>query len=428
VSILLPPFEAPTEDAELQMVGLMTADLLQARLAQVDGVSIHRSAARASGGSEHPELAGSLRRTTDSARAHVILELKERTAERVLQRLMPAFELPDADPARPRHLEAYRLYLQASGRLLQRAVCDPAVLDLATRSLDLDPDYGPAWMLLGWAHYGRVAACGEGSSHYAEATRAIARAQALDPGNTEPLLLEVVMLAERGRVEEAYDRLGDKRKGRPNPHVEFGAAYTLTYAGYLDDARRALQRALDLNPLYLTDGGWTPNALIYLGDRQQFLSLLPGTDSPIFQWYRGVAELERGNRDRAAQAVAGVFERNPQDTFARLALALSRTLAGHPDEARTAALALAQHQQAVGSHDGEFTFKLAQVLAFAGDAPSALQQLDRAVEQGFTCPRCVESSPLLDPVRTLDRYASVLAAAQERHEAFGRRFGLAQDR
>jgi tetratricopeptide (TPR) repeat protein len=309
--------------------------------------------------------------------------------------------------------------------VLQRAVCDPAVLDLARRSLDIDAGYAPAWLLLGWAHYGRVAACGEGGEHYDEAVRAARKAAALEPADTEALLLETVLLTERGRFEAAYERVAPRmRDATAVPHVRFAAAYALTYAGYLDEAEAALDQALAQNPLYLTDGGWTPNVLLYRGDRERFLSRLPGTDTPIFRWYRGSTELEAGRRGEAIRAVSGVFERFPQDTFARLSLALSEALAGRPAAARTAVLALAQHREAVGSRDGEVTFKQAQVLAFAGDRDGAIEQLTRAVDQGFVCSSCIEGSVLLAPLRSAPGYRPLLARAQARQDAFGRRFGL----
>jgi tetratricopeptide (TPR) repeat protein len=400
-----------------------------------------------------------MERTTDRARAHVLLELREHTAsgaaqtftlgefdlpflragssletfvqirermvERVLQRLAPAFELPATDPARPENVEAYRLYLQASGRVLQRAVCDAAVLDLARRSLDIDPDYRPGWVLLGWAHYGRVSACGEGTQHYDEALRAAARAAALDPSDPEPILLEAVTMTERGRLEEAYERiLRGRRAAGASPQLAFAAAYVLTYAGHLVPARQALDEALALHPLYLTEGGWTPNVLLYQQQFDRFLSLLPGTDTPIFRWYRGLAELERGRSEDARRAMRGVFERHPQDVFGRLSLATVNALDGRPADARSAVMALAQHRETVGSRDGEFTLKQAQVLSMVGDLTSALDLLARAVDQGFVCVPCIDSSRLLDPLRTGPGYEAIVTRARARHAAFGRRFGL----
>ena len=457
-TLFLAPFAVDGRDADVQLLGLMIADLLESRLEQVPGIAVHREAPDESRPSR-ATLAGSLARTTDARRAHLVVELREETrgggtraftlgefdlpflregeslqtfvqirervVQRLLDRLRPAFVLPVFDPSRPRNVEAYRLYLQASGRVLQSAVCDDAVLDLTNRSLEIDPDYAPAWVLLGWTQHGRVAACSEGAQHHQDALAAASRAATLDPLNADPVLLEAVTLTERGRLEDAYDRiLANRMRGR-SAALSFGAAYTLTYAGYLDEALHALDEALAQHPLYLTEGGWTPNVLLYQKQFERFLSLVPGTDAPIFRWYRGIAQLELGRASDAESSLRDGFERFPQDVFARLALATSAALQGQPDEARTAVLAISQHRETVGSRDGEVTLKQAQVLGLAGDVEGALAELTRAVDQGFACAPCIENTRLLEALHGSAAYQAALSTARLRHDDFGRRFGLA---
>jgi predicted Zn-dependent protease len=198
----------------------------------------------------------------------------------------------------------------------------------------------------------------------------------------------------------------------------------LTYAGFLDEAAQALDQSLTQHPFYLTEGGWTPNLLLYRQEVERFRALLPGTDSPIFRWYAALTEIERGREEAAVRTLRGVFERHPQDVFARLSLATISAIEGRPAEARASVMALAQHREAVGSRDGEFTLKQAQVLSLAGDQPQAIDQLRRAVDQGFACVDCIEASRLLRPLRAAAEYESIIERARTRHAAFGRRFGL----
>ena len=53
--------------------------------------------------------------------------------------------------------------------------------------------------------------------------------------------------------------------------------------------------------------------------------------------------------------------------------------------------------------------------------------LERSVDQGFFCPRCLALDPLLEPLHADPRFVGVLESASERHLAFARRFGLEPD-
>jgi tetratricopeptide (TPR) repeat protein len=261
--------------------------------------------------------------------------------------------------------------------------------------------------------------------HYKAALEAADRVAALDSSNADAVLLKAVSLVESGRLEESFDEVNAARgRIRPSPALAFAASYALTFAGYLDEARVAMEEALVLDPLFLTDEGWTPNVFFYLRDWERFLTHLPGREQPVHCLYRGLAELERGRRDAARQAVGGVFERYPQDVFARLSLALEALLHDRPREARTTILALSKHLETVGSTDGEVSFKHALLLTLAGDDAAALTELERAVAQGFVCIACIDGQPAFERVSSHSRYAALIDRARQRHAAFGKRFGL----
>jgi hypothetical protein len=85
---------------------------------------------------------------------------------------------------------------------------------------------------------------------------------------------------------------------------------------------------------------------------------------------------------------------------------------------------IANQRRSAGDRDGEVTFKQAQILSLAGEAPAALARPEEAVAQGFVCATCLETSVLLEPVRALRGYQDVRQRALERQREFGRRFGL----
>jgi DNA-binding winged helix-turn-helix (wHTH) protein/tetratricopeptide (TPR) repeat protein len=473
VRLALLPISTDDSDPELQMVGLSMTDLLHTRLSEVPrliarppeysaqigmralslvefgrqvgvpyvvtGTLQRRSADRgyltlvlhhvdrpahlrniSLGGFDIPLLAG-------SKDLGAFIRTRDAIAARIVNLLLPALDIGRVEGHRPRHAEAYRLYLLAAGRFVQQVTCDETARDLVEQSLAIDPDYPQAWLLLGWAHYNEVGACSQDGSHYDRALDAADRAAALAPGLPEPAALTAAVLIETGRVEEAYEALLEAQTRFPaTPEIRYALASALTYAGYLDDAVRQLEDLFVLDPMYLTSAGWTPNALLYRGEWDRFLSLLPGTEAPLFRYYRAYAEAQRGPQHAARSTLESAFRLNPDDVYARLSLALLALLQRNAEEGRTIVRELVRQRDASGSRDGEVTFRQAQLLSLGGAHAEAIRQLEAAVDQGFYCVRCFESDPWLRSSAREPAFARVLVKARARHDAFGRRFALAR--
>lgn len=238
-------------------------------------------------------------------------------------------------------------------------------------------------------------------------------------------LTGVVTLTEQGRLEDAYQSALRARSAAPRSPVAANAvAYVLTYAGFLDDAARAIDDILAAAPDYMRENGWwTPTALLYQRDVGRFQETISsGTSSG--RLYRALAEIERGQGERAVSVLAGI-ESGGTSVFSRLAAALDAALEGRNDAAASIVRSLRDERRMKGDTDGEVTFKQAQILSVAGDLPAALADLAETVNQGFVCVDCFESTVLLEPVRGLPEYQRVRARALARHLAFGRRFDLA---
>jgi tetratricopeptide (TPR) repeat protein len=245
--------------------------------------------------------------------------------------------------------------------------------------------------------------------------------------NPEVELTEIITLADRGRFEDAYERAVRLRSDAPTSAFGAnGAAYALTYAGYLDEATRAIDDMLRSSPDYIEENAWwTPTALLYQRDIDRFLSALQRVDSPSARLYRALAEVERGRRAEALSHLIGV-EQNAGDPvkFNGLSRALQASLADRRHEVPAMVRSIADQRRTAGDRDGEVTFKQAQILSLAGHVPAAVAMLDEAVAEGFVCVPCLEASSLLEPVRELPEYRRVRERAMARHLAFGQRFGL----
>jgi predicted Zn-dependent protease len=251
------------------------------------------------------------------------------------------------------------------------------------------------------------------------------RASELAPDLPAPAPLRAAILVETGRVEEAYALVGDALQRFPDaPDVRYAGVYALTYAGFTEDARRQLERVLTLDPGYLTAGGWTPNVLLYERQWDQFLAQLPARDTPLFRFYRGYALYHSGRRAEARAQLAPSFRQHPNDVFSRLCRALIAVIDGRSAEAVTEIRHLARQRLELDGRDGEMTYKQAQLLALAGDREASAAELERAVQQGFVCARCIEQDPALAAIHDTPRFQRALAAARARHTAFATRFAL----
>ena len=309
--------------------------------------------------------------------------------------------------------EAFRLYSAAQKALAGGScVAHQAITDLE-RALALAPTFAEAWEQYGWAKYNLVSSCGESGAAYSDAIRAAERAIELAPQSSQALALKAAVLAETGRAEEAWELAAPR--AAESPQIAFLAAYAATYGGALELAR---VRIAATDATFFAREGWTPNALLYLGEVDRFLELLPEASTPLVRFYRGYA-LWRGGRSSAAlQELAPAFRERPSDPFARLAEGLVAVIEGRKADGRLLLGQLALQRTRLQATDGELTARVAELLAAAGDRDLALDEVERAVEQGFFCSRCIESAAAFSPLAAEVRFRAALDRARERERRF----------
>lgn len=308
--------------------------------------------------------------------------------------------------------EAFRLYAQAQKALAGGScVAHQAITDLE-RAIELAPTFAAAWEQLGWAKYNLVSSCGESGSAYPEALRAADRALELTPASTQALALKIAVLTETGEAEKAWE-LAVPRLGA-SPQIAFLAAYAATYSGDLERARTLIEAVAQRDATFFGREGWTPNALLYLGDPARFLTLLPESSTPLARFYRGYALWRSGRPSEAAQELGPAFRERPSDPFARLAEALVAVIEGRSDDARLLLGQLALQRTRLSASDGEQSFRVAELLAAAGDRERALTEAERAVAQGFFCSRCFAAAPAFATFAGEARFVALLEAARRR--------------
>lgn len=350
----------------------------------------------------------------------------------LLRALSPAIRLesPQRDfgeATTPHHAEAYRLYLRALHDVRGATCAGQKAMARLQSSLELDPEFAPAWAVQAWAHYNRVVFCGEPARHYTRALESADRALELAPHLVRAIALKATVLIETGRPDEAYMVLSEARRALPwRPDIEFLTAYALRYAGYLEHASERLEILFARDPVFLSVEGWTPNTLLYQGRFDAFLDWVPAADAPIFHYYRALTRMMQDRPDDARRVLEFDFEVNPNDPFARLSEALAAILAQDKTRARVLLDGLKLHRERQAMRDGEFTFKIAQLYALADDPDAAFDQLRLAVEQGFFNAPYLQHDWAFKRLQDEPRFQRTLQIAKARHAEFGRRFALAE--
>lgn len=448
--LALLPISAADDEKELQLVGMSITDLLEERLSRmprvrvrgadysgplsVDATTLAELAKRA--GVERV-ISGTVRMAGEKAQVALTLHdvgaavrdtplgqyeipllrgsadirhyaaLRDRLVAKVVDTLQPAFD------ATPRDFDAYRFYLLARQRL-SRSTCDgEAAIELLRRSIELDPNYAPAWDAYGWAHYRLSSACGGGSRHYAEALGGSRRALTLAPAIGSAVALQARVLMESGKLGEALRVVRAALRTQPDDaDLLFSLASALAQSGRVDESRSALDRLRANDPSYLGQNGVAPMAYLYAGDTRRFLAELPATDAPFFRYQRGFVAWTEGRRDEAWKTLEPAFRSNPADVHARLAQALLSILDQRSDEAREILHQLTRQRALVGAEDGEMTYRIAQLEAMAGDAPAALRELGRAVSQGFLCAAYMKRDPAFASLRTNETFTKIVSKAE----------------
>ncbi len=430
--------------AALEAVGLLPSAMLTE--AQVDAVVTGRLESAALGGgleltvqlheldaADNPRTLTvgtyEVPRVDSKAELQGFLRVRDAIAEDVVEHLRPTFAVRDPAGISPHDPEALRLYLQARERFATITCGDAEVLiDLLDRSLEIDPGFASAWVAKGFALYSQSWSCGREAAFAEQALAAARKGRELAPEFPGAVLLEVTLLSEAGRSEEAYELLLEGwRPIESSPLTHMARAYVLTYAGFLDEAAGSIERALRLDPLVLSEFSIAPTSMLYRGDVDRFLKVAPAGDTPQDRYYRGVALLRQQRFAEALQRVEPAFRLNPSDLFARFASALTAVLEDDDVAALEIVRGIVRQRRELGSRDGELTFKEAQLFAWAGSDPEALDRLEAAVDGGFFCARCIAEEPAFANLSQDARFQALLETASGRHRQFGERFGLTID-
>ncbi len=325
----------------------------------------------------------------------------------------------------PADREAWQLYLRAVNQW--EPTCDAAaLLDLLDRALELQPEFLPAWYMLGGVRITQAKFCSGATGAVEHLEEVIVRLAELAPDSATPEALRANLLLYQGRTEDALTVLEEAaaRFGEDDVALRIGRSTVLRYAGFLVASRRLFDQAMEQYPALPYVAGLVPYAYRYQGEWDGFMEFMPGIESPHYRFYRGLAESVRGNHEAAVAALEPAFEAHPGDLYGRLCQAQLAILRGDLAEARVMLDQLARQRSGPDSLDGEVTFEIGQLMVAAGDRASGIEQLALAVDQGFFCGACLENDVVLRSLAAVRDFDALVTRARQRQLDFAERFGL----
>ncbi|MHB8478160.1 MAG: TIR domain-containing protein [Steroidobacteraceae bacterium] len=276
-------------------------------------------------------------------------------------------------------LEAYNALLQGSFYIARRTEADVGkAIEYYTQATQLDPRYAlawsrlsRAWTLLGFNFLDGAPLQAAFANAREAADRALAlspelaaahlargdllqvvdldwrgaeaefrRAMSLAPNDAEAKLLFGRQLAILGELAPAIDLTRQALTTDPLRASSYALlAYYLSAVNRLDDAERAIRRAIELQPA-----------------------------AAFHHWRLAYIEIQRGN----SQAALAAAQQEPPGVFQDIALALARQI-GSDRSAADAAL-----RMLIDKHGGSWGYHVAEAYALRNDVKATFEWLDRA--------------------------------------------------
>lgn len=328
-------------------------------------------------------------------------------------------------PATPR---GFWNLVQASTLRLQNADL-PVAEALVREVVQQEPGCAEAWWLLGSLQYRSLLSEPSRSQpgNLQGTSDCFRRGEDLLPDHPRGAFLRAQLLTNSGSHREALELLQERLHTHPRSTLLLtGMVYGARNAGLLELARRAADRrdrlsfaefqpiAIDVLFLYLND--W-PRFEATLRDQPGHLR------NTIQRFYRGYLALLRNRREEAVEAfLAAESVPRGYPHYMRLARAYRLAAEGSREAALSELRSLDQDRLGLRVPDGEFTHRLAEGYALAGDYDAAMELAGRAFGQGFGATLWFERSPFLQPLHHSPRWTMLLQHLKDRQALLEARF------
>ncbi len=352
---------------------------------------------------------------TLAAPANNLIGLRNQMAKKVKQELIPALGIASGSVetgSAPANREGYDLYLRSLAVPHESGPNKDAIAMLE-KAVQLDPNYAPAWEMLGRRYYFDAIYSGGGAATYDRSNAALQRALAIEPGRAAATGFLATNLVETGNLEKAYEDARDLVQRRPaSATAHYSLGYVLRYVGQLERAQSECEKSLALDA---HNYNWRSCSFAFFEEGKssqamEYLDLDSGSE-----WSNAVkvSVLMRQSKMTEAQRAAQQMTESP--TWMRGFLQACLNKAPATELHRLAGQA---QNELLPEQDSELKYYQGALLAACGEKQTALAFLRKAVDEKYCAREALEDDPLLVGVRGEPEFAGILRTAEECQQKF----------
>jgi serine/threonine protein kinase/tetratricopeptide (TPR) repeat protein len=318
----------------------------------------------------------------------------------------------------PQNPLAYEYYLRSISYPLSNEG-DKLALEMLKKSVELDPNYAPAYDQLGnrtqrLAQYGLL-----DPEETQKAENYYLKALSLNEELLSALGNLAVLYTDTGRTEEAVELTRRMLEINPNnADAHFSLGYIYRYAGMLNESMQEMEKAVALDP---KNSSFRSIVITYRFNREYEKAIETSKiykDSVFILGHVGVTLLQQGNRKQAVEYFDRVIEMEPDGLLALWVSGIKAFTEGNIEEGLKAGRKFEQ----IGISDAEAWYHFAENYGLLGDKEGCVRTLQRAVDGGFFNYPFMRTDSFLDSVRDDPEFQRILKTAKVKHEAFKKKF------
>ncbi len=312
----------------------------------------------------------------------------------------------------PANREAYESYLRTLS-FPHEGQANKDAIAILEKVVVLDPNYAPAWEVLGRRRYFDAIYSGGGPAGYQRSNAAYQQALSLEPGRVSSAGYLAANEVETGNLDKAYQdaqALVQKRPDNATAHYSLG--YVLRYAGLLDEAQSECDKAKAIDP---KNYNWRSCSFAFfergkMGRAMEYLNLDSGSE-----WSNAVRVTVLMRQEKMAEAQQAAQQMTDNPTWMRGLLQACLNKAPAAEVHRLAELA---ETELLPEQDPELKYSQGAVLAACGEEKIAYDFLRKAVAENYCAEQALQSDPLLKGLRGQPEFHQVVQAAAECQQKF----------
>jgi TolB-like protein len=313
---------------------------------------------------------------------------------------------PTPAPDPPPDARAYELYLRGN-ELARTYEGVPAARDLYQRSLDLDPDFAPAWARLGRCHRVMGKYIDGAADSETRAEEAFRRALSLNPRLSVAHKFYSHLESDIGLAPRALVRLlAEATRHGNDPELFAGLVHTCRYCGLYEQSIAAHAEARRLDPNVPTS---LEQTLLMAGQIERLLGIEPpsviaGADDGIKVIALGLA----GRRDEARRMLINIKSSSRIPLFQAWMEYLTAWIDGRSHEMDAQ---MAVFRRVKIADDPEAIFQEGWLRCDMGEHEKGLAYLRTAVDKGYFAAATLAQRPQFDALRGDPAFVALVAEA-----------------